>query len=48
MDYADGCLVALSEHHPLLPVMTLDTDFRIYRRNRVEPIKLLAPFATEA
>ena len=45
MDYADACLVVLSEYHRELPVMTVDTDFRIYRRNRTQPIPLLAPFA---
>ena len=46
MDYAVACLVVLSENQRELPVMTVDTDFRIYRRIRTEPIKLLAPFAT--
>lgn len=48
MDYADACLVALSEHHPALPVLTLDADFRIYRRNGSQTIKLLAPFDAQA
>ena len=45
MGYADACLVVLCEHHAKLPVMTADTDFRIYRRNGSQPIKLVAPFA---
>jgi uncharacterized protein len=45
MDYADACLVVLNEHHSALPVMTVDTDFQIYRRNGTQPIELLAPFA---
>jgi predicted nucleic acid-binding protein len=37
---ADACLVRMSEIHDGSPVMTVDTDFRIYRRNgrRVIPI----------
>ena len=45
MDYADACLVVLSEKHGDLPVMTVDTDFRIYRRNGSQPLKLLASFS---
>jgi uncharacterized protein len=48
MDYADACLVILSEHHLELPVMTVDTDFQIYRRHAIQPIKLLAPFPSRA
>lgn len=46
MDYADACLVVVSEHHSLLPVMTVDRDFQIYRRHGTLPIRLLAPFAS--
>lgn len=46
MDYADACLLVLSEHHRDLPVMTVDSDFRIYRRDRTEPIPLLSPFTS--
>ncbi len=45
MDYADACLVALSEHRGELPVMTVDGDFQIYRRHGSRPIRLLAPYA---
>ena len=45
MDIADACLVRLSEKHLRLPVVTLDSDFRIYRRNRAQKIPLIAPFA---
>jgi predicted nucleic acid-binding protein len=45
MDYADACLVVLNEHHSNLPIMTLDSDFQVYRRHSTQPIKLLAPFA---
>ena len=42
-DLADLCLIRLSELHPRLPVLTLDTDFRVYRRNRRESIPLVMP-----
>ena len=43
-DLADLCLVRLSELHPRLLVITTDIrDFRVYRRNRNEPIPLLVP-----
>lgn len=40
MSLADACLVRLSEIHPTGEVVTLDSDFRIYRRhgNRVIPV----------
>lgn len=45
MDIADACLVRLSELQPRLPVVTLDSDFRIYRRNRTQRVPHIAPFA---
>jgi predicted nucleic acid-binding protein len=40
MSLADACLVRLSEIHAAGRVLTLDSDFRIYRRhgNRVIPV----------
>ena len=40
MSLADACLVRLSELYPDGQVLTLDSDFRIYRRhgNRVIPV----------
>ena len=40
MSLADACLVRLSEIHGAAEVLTLDGDFRIYRRhgNRVIPV----------
>ena len=29
---ADAALLELSEHYPRTPILTLDTDFRVYRR----------------
>ena len=46
MDLADACLVRLSELHRRSLVITLDSDFRFYRRNVREQIPLLAPFAS--
>ncbi len=43
-DLADICLIRLSELHPNHRVITVDVaDFRIYRRNKREPIPLLCP-----
>ena len=41
MSFADACLVRMAELYPGLPVLTLDTDFRVYRKNgrgRIESI----------
>jgi predicted nucleic acid-binding protein len=44
MQFADACLVRLSELHPAAQVLSTDTrDFRIYRRNRNERLPLIAP-----
>ena len=43
MSFADACLVRLSELHPRLPVLTLDSDFHVYRRNRTQKLPLLIP-----
>ncbi|MCC6197943.1 MAG: pilus assembly protein [Burkholderiales bacterium] len=43
-DLADLCLVRMSELHPKHPVITIDrTDFKIYRRNKREPIPVVCP-----
>jgi uncharacterized protein len=43
-DFADLCLIRMSELHPKRPVITVDRkDFRIYRRNRREMIPLICP-----
>ena len=42
-DLADLCLVRMSELNPKLPVITVDEDFRIYRRNRNEVIPVIMP-----
>ena len=43
MDFADACLVRMSERYPDSQVLTLDSDFTIYRRHRREPIPVLMP-----
>lgn len=45
MSLADACLVRLTEIVDRAAVMTLDTDFRIYRRHGRLVIPLVAPFA---
>ena len=42
MSLADACLVRLSEIHTAAEVLTLDSDFRIYRRhgNKVIPLRM--------
>lgn len=43
-DFADLCLIRLSELHPRHPVVTTDlSDFRVYRRGRREAIPLIHP-----
>ena len=43
MDFADACLVRMSELHNTAVVFTLDSDFWIYRKNGHEPIPLIIP-----
>lgn len=42
-DLADLCLICLSERFPKLPVITVDGDFRVYRRHQRESIPVLMP-----
>ena len=42
-DLADLCLIRMSELHPKHSVLTVDKDFRVYRRNKREVIPLIAP-----
>ncbi|MBX7194741.1 MAG: PIN domain-containing protein [Sandaracinaceae bacterium] len=42
-DLADLCLVRMSELHPHHPVITVDRDFRVYRRNGREVIPVIMP-----
>ncbi|MFO7776408.1 MAG: PIN domain-containing protein [Candidatus Hydrogenedentota bacterium] len=43
MSLADACLVHMSEMVPGSTLYTMDSDFRVYRRHRREPIPLLIP-----
>ena len=43
-DFADLCLIRMSEVYPRHTVITTDrTDFHVYRRNKREAIPLLCP-----
>jgi predicted nucleic acid-binding protein len=42
-DFADLCLIRMSELHPRRPIVTVDTDFRVYRRNGRETIPVIMP-----
>lgn len=42
-DLADICLVRMSELYPRHTVITVDDDFRVFRRNKREAIPLLTP-----
>jgi predicted nucleic acid-binding protein len=42
-DLADLCLIRMSELYPRHSVITVDADFRIYRRNKREAIPTLYP-----
>lgn len=42
-DLADLCLIRMSELYPEHELLTVDTDFRVYRRNKRDSIPLLCP-----
>jgi predicted nucleic acid-binding protein len=42
-DLADLCLIRMSELYPEHSVITVDKDFRIYRRNKREVIRTISP-----
>ena len=42
-DLADLCLIRMSELYPRRTVITIDGDFRVYRRNGRESIPTLFP-----
>ena len=43
MSLADACLVRLAELYPQSPVLTLDSDFVIYRKNGRQVIPVMFP-----
>ena len=42
-DLADLCLIRMSELHPRHVIITVDRDFRVYRRNRRDAIPVQLP-----
>ena len=42
-DLADLCLIRMSELYPKHSVITVDRDFRVYRRNKREVIPMICP-----
>ncbi len=44
MSLADACLVRMSEMYSESIVLTLDSDFNIYRKNRRQVIPVLSPY----
>jgi predicted nucleic acid-binding protein len=40
-DFADACLICLAQELNTDEILTLDSDFRIYRWNRTRPFRLL-------
>jgi len=43
MSLADACLVRMAEMYPYSSVLTLDTDFNIYRKNKRHKIPTISP-----
>jgi uncharacterized protein len=43
MSLADACLVRMTELDPQSVVVTLDSDFRVYRRNRRRTVPTIIP-----
>ena len=43
MDFADACLVRMAEQHPRCEVVTVDSDFLVYRRHGNQPINVAYP-----
>lgn len=44
MDFADACLVRMAELLPDSAVLTLDSDFLIYRKHKNQTIDTIAPW----
>lgn len=42
MSLADACMVRLAEIYPQSPVLTLDSDFRVYRKNGRQVIEVIS------
>jgi predicted nucleic acid-binding protein len=46
MAFADACLVRMAELRPEASIWTLDSDFRVYRKNRRQTLSLVVPEMT--
>lgn len=44
MDFADACLVRMTEIYPEKAVLTVDQDFFVYRRHQAEAIQVMHPW----
>jgi len=44
MSLADACLVKMSELDPKAVILTLDSDFRVYRRNGRQVVPIAMPY----
>jgi predicted nucleic acid-binding protein len=43
MSFADACIVRMTELYPESTVLTLDSDFRIYKKHRSQEIPIIIP-----
>ena len=43
MSLADACLVRMTEIYPNSTLLTLDSDFRVYRRNKDKLVQIIMP-----
>ena len=43
MSFADACLVRMAEENPEYAILTIDSDFTIYRKNRSQTIPIITP-----
>lgn len=43
MSLADACLVRMAEQYPESTLLTLDSDFRVYRKHRNQEIPVIMP-----
>lgn len=43
MSLADACLVRMSEIHPTAKIITLDSDFKVYRRRSRQVLPVIMP-----
>lgn len=43
MDFADACLVRMAEKHSNGRILTIDSDFIVYRKHRNQPLDVIMP-----